>query len=410
MRIGIVALGISNQAATEGRGLRERGIVRGLMGSADEVHLFCRTPIDVNTFFNSKSNLFVHPINDKRNLVKSALTGHELIRRYREHQRLIGSTWPMLRGWTSRAVRLRAMHEAIAIERYTTKLDLDALLFETYEPLLMNIKTEVTTALDVHGVELEEAVAQGNIKKSQYFDARDKLRNLLSEMNSIIVMSAPMRNFLKDDYKVPESKMTVIPNASDPRPTRFPRSDTHEGVSVVFTGIFAYWEHVNDFITSAAILSRQETKLRFLLAGRGPELRSILQQMCETGSPVKYLGSLLRADALKLLDKSHIGVAPSSSDITRQVASPIKVYDYMAAGLPFVTVPIGEWSQMAETESCGLIAESNTPEAIAKCIRQMANNPSMRASMGRNGIAAIAARHNWDVRSELMFKTLQASC
>ena len=43
-----------------------------------------------------------------------------------------------------------------------------------------------------------------------------------------------------------------------------------------------------------------------------------------------------------------------------QVASPIKIYDYLAAGLPVITPKMGDWGDLISRENCGISLDDDT--------------------------------------------------
>jgi glycosyltransferase involved in cell wall biosynthesis len=49
----------------------------------------------------------------------------------------------------------------------------------------------------------------------------------------------------------------------------------------------------------------------------------------------------------------QIGLATSTHDLARLVASPIKIFDYMSCGLPIVCSKVGDWGNQVSDSNCG---------------------------------------------------------
>ncbi len=67
-----------------------------------------------------------------------------------------------------------------------------------------------------------------------------------------------------------------------------------------------------------------------------------------------------------------------------EYAVPTKAYEYMACGIPFVGCGDGEIAHLARESGAGIIAD-NTPEAIARALASLIDNPGRMEEMGRQG-------------------------
>ncbi len=58
-------------------------------------------------------------------------------------------------------------------------------------------------------------------------------------------------------------------------------------------------------------------------------------------------------DLFTFLSSCTIGVITSNSDLARQMGTPIKLFDYMSVGLPFVLKDIGGGCTMVRDKQVG---------------------------------------------------------
>lgn len=97
--------------------------------------------------------------------------------------------------------------------------------------------------------------------------------------------------------------------------------------------------------------------------------------------------------------RAQVGFAGQSGaldlerDHPRQLACPIKLFDYASRGLPLVA-PRGEWSPILEEADCGVIVETCEAKAYLEALRQL-SDPVIWARKARNGLELVRSRFRW---------------
>jgi len=76
-------------------------------------------------------------------------------------------------------------------------------------------------------------------------------------------------------------------------------------------------------------------------------------------------------------------------------AHPVKMFEYMSAGLPVICSNFPLWRTIVEGSDCGLCVDPMQPREIAAAIDYLVQNPARATEMGANGRAAIERRYNW---------------
>ena len=117
------------------------------------------------------------------------------------------------------------------------------------------------------------------------------------------------------------------------------------------------------------------------------------------------------SDAIQIIDwipfesipdtigKSGVGLS-FLRDLPRyRAAIPIKVYEYMAAGIPVIASDFEGVTHLLRTEKCGITARPESAEALSKALLVVVRNPESARAMGRHGRMAVKRKYNWEMES-----------
>ena len=190
---------------------------------------------------------------------------------------------------------------------------------------------------------------------------------------------------------------TVIPNGVD-----FERFYTANLVrkehppTLIFMGSLDERWGVDLSIQAMPLLRRQIPDIRLLIAGCGPAEQELRQLALSLGvnDCVRFEGFVPYPDLPSLLAQADIGVATSRSNIFRQYASPLKIVEYMAAGLPVICSGGGEAERMIEESRAGANIPFE-PEAFAKSVQSLWATPGS-LSAAREAAINYARSRSWE--------------
>ncbi|WP_138545330.1 glycosyltransferase family 4 protein [Pseudoalteromonas rubra] len=108
-------------------------------------------------------------------------------------------------------------------------------------------------------------------------------------------------------------------------------------------------------------------------------------------------GWLDRHAVSDLMANSSVGLVTLHPIINYQDALPVKMFEYMAAGIPLIATDIPYWKQIIERSECGLVVDPFNPEEYAEKLKYLQSNPDLCAKMGENGKKAIEMEYNWTI-------------
>jgi len=119
---------------------------------------------------------------------------------------------------------------------------------------------------------------------------------------------------------------------------------------------------------------------------------------------VNELGFLDREEVAKLLSRVKVGLVTLHPLISYQEALPIKMFEYMLAGIPVVASNFPLWKEIIEKNNCGICVNPLNPEEIAAAINTILNDPIRAEKMGENGKKAVWEKYNWKIEEKKLFK------
>ena len=86
-----------------------------------------------------------------------------------------------------------------------------------------------------------------------------------------------------------------------------------------------------------------------------------------------------------------------------RIKMPIKLFEYMAFGLPVVGSNFGHIADLIRKESCGILVDPEVPEDIAKAVESLLQKESLYNAFRNNGIDAAMRKYNWKKEQDRLF-------
>ncbi|MDR3602415.1 MAG: glycosyltransferase family 4 protein [Desulfosporosinus sp.] len=126
----------------------------------------------------------------------------------------------------------------------------------------------------------------------------------------------------------------------------------------------------------------------------GPEF-SDLTPWLEQGK-IHFRGKVPYEQVPELLAKSSIALVPLLPTLNYQKAIPVKLLEYMAAGLPVIGSRFGYIEEIIAKNQCGLLTEPGNPESLARDICALLADPQQALSYGQNGWDAFHREYTWE--------------
>ena len=168
---------------------------------------------------------------------------------------------------------------------------------------------------------------------------------------------------------------------------------------VFYAGAFMNWQGFN-VLPEAIEAACKDDRVMFLLAGQGDEYESFRSRIdtLGLGSRVVLPGAVSPEDLPLYAACADVGIAPYQPPEGKDefyFGSPLKVFEYMAAGLPVVTTDCPPLPDIIKEGESGTIVPPHDGGALGRAILELAAEPQRAAEMGRRNRDIAIGKYSW---------------
>lgn len=222
--------------------------------------------------------------------------------------------------------------------------------------------------------------------------------------SALLAVSSALARRL-DRHPAARGRVHVVPNAVAPerfpvglRPTRPAAEGTF---TVGFLGSLKPWHGLGLLAEAFARLRERRPASRLLVVGDGPGRAALESALAARGARVatELTGSVPPEAVPGLLASMDVAVAPYPPQ-AEFYFSPLKVYEYMAAGLPVVASRIGQIEEAIRDGVDGVLCPPGDAPALAAALLRLADDPGLRARLGRAARQLVLAERTWSAVAE----------
>ena len=270
-----------------------------------------------------------------------------------------------------------------------------------------------TTALAIYDVRaaLGEEVAAGAAWRKIYSMLIRRVEgHEIRKSNHVATVSSQMQGYIKKRYGRKDA--VVIPSCYDPNRFSFDRktrtrlrkemaiSDSDK--VICYSGGTAKWQRIDDILLLFEQIACSQPNVRFLLLTPNTELlapKIMRSRYCE-----RYiLKSCSHGEVPQFLCASDAGIIMRDNVLVNNVASPVKVAEYLACGLPIImTKGIGDYSEDLNREGIGLLLDdrANLAEQVIHFLYDH-DFDRMRERASTYALNRLTLPANWDSYRQL---------
>jgi glycosyltransferase involved in cell wall biosynthesis len=198
------------------------------------------------------------------------------------------------------------------------------------------------------------------------------------------VTASARRSIVVRNYPLMRQETSVLRSSTNGRPVR-----------VIYPGTLTEVRGIRDVVQAMDELHDCAVELwlmgRFYPAAFEREIRHI------AGSNVVIHPQVPFDQVPQYIQSSDIGVVCFHPTPAELGTLPVKMFEYMQAGLPVVASDFPVWRGIIESAGCGLLVAPGpgSSQQIAAAIRHLVNDSHLRQRMGQAGIRAVREKYSW---------------
>ena len=162
----------------------------------------------------------------------------------------------------------------------------------------------------------------------------------------------------------------------------------------IFTGALRPWHGVDIAVDALAHLPAE---VELAIVGDGPLRPELEARARDLGieERIHFVGQVPHGDSVDLVRSADVALAPYPA-LEGFAFSPLKVFEYLAAGVPFIGSDIGQVADLVTEFGAGTLVPPGDPRALARGVsRALAEDPAV----GRSAALRVLRSASWTARA-----------
>ena len=180
---------------------------------------------------------------------------------------------------------------------------------------------------------------------------------------------------------------------------------------IIYEGGVSRKRGLDKFIFALQKVNELVTDVKFLVVGKildtsdfekwiGDYLEK--QKLHET---FEMIGWKPHEEVVNYINISDVGIILfQPTHYNNLIGLPIKLFEYMACGLPVVASNFPEISRVVKEADCGILVDPTDVDEIADAIIYMLEHPEEMKRIGDNGRIAVKEKYNWERMEERLLE------
>lgn len=237
---------------------------------------------------------------------------------------------------------------------------------------------------------------------------RTRFDRYLLGADMIVAASHSLARLLEASQPLRRAPIQAMPNAVDVQ--RFqPDRQAGQGLRESFglNGAFVVgtttnmlrYEGLDGLLDAAERLCHRLPELCVVLVGGGTQYQALARQARARGLPVRFIGRVAADAVPDYLNLFDLFVVPRRRAAVTRYASPIKLVEAMACGVPAIGSALGDIPDIL-TQGGGRAIEPDDPAALANAIEAFARDDTLRQAAARRAREWALAQPDWTALAE----------
>lgn len=219
----------------------------------------------------------------------------------------------------------------------------------------------------------------------------------------IVALTPGLAAMIERRYGAPPQRVRVVPSGTDVTTIRpLERDECRRSLGlpaerpiIVFTGVLYEHQGVRTLLACALDIVRRAPGALVLVVGDGPARSGLEADAKGRGLDgiVRFVGRVPYDHLALYLGAADCCVAPFSA--TRGEASPLKLFDYMAAARPVVAAAIPSITDLISKSQAIIAVPPDDATRLADAVVGLLRDPARGRRLGEAGRRFVEMHHDW---------------
>ena len=268
--------------------------------------------------------------------------------------------------------------------------------------------------LELHALSQEYSVGVlGNIKSS-YIQRVD--RRLLRRCDRVITLTQSLKEWIANFYKVPHSKISVVPNGADIEQFS-PGNDCRiaaeklrhqlgiNGEIVMYGGVMDRMNGTNELPKIIPQIIRDRPSVYFIFVGHGPEEKRLISFSKQYSNNVKFLPMVPYEEMPAYYQMCNVFILPRPSTISTETLIPLKLLEAMAMEKPVLGSNVGGIGEVITHGQNGYLFQKGNIDDFKNTLLEVLDADN--AQIGRNARKTVVDNYTWDNSVKILQKVYE---
>ena len=224
-----------------------------------------------------------------------------------------------------------------------------------------------------------------------------------SRFKHLVVISDALKTFYRGKHGIAEKMITVARDAAGIPGRKTGIRPVDGRLRVGYVGHLYEGRGIDRIVN----LSRRLPSIEFhIVGGTEPDIARWRQHTAQLSNvnvhgyvePNRTAGILATLDILLAPYQEHLSISGGGANTSKWM-SPIKIFEYMAAGRPIVCSRLPVLQEVLVDGRNSLLCDPSNEDEWEAAILELAGNRELQATLARNAQAEVENHYTWDIRA-----------
>jgi glycosyltransferase involved in cell wall biosynthesis len=253
---------------------------------------------------------------------------------------------------------------------------------------------QIPGILEVNAPLIDEQAAHRSLNDRD--GAQHAATQVFQQASTIIAVSHEVAEYV-NGFRDRRTNAVVEANGFEPLRFPSPAPTLSAPFTLGFLGTLKPWHGVDILASVFAGVRDRVPDARLLVVGDGPARESLCttMQLIDAGDAFELAGAVAPEYVGPWLTRMDVALAPYPGDAPFYF-SPLKIVEYMAAGVPVVASDIGQIPALVKDQVTGLLVPAGDVRACVDACVRLFHDAALRRTLGSAARADAMSTRTWD--------------